>query len=53
MPSFSRAMSMIGRILADCAISMSERGFVCCEAVIEALAAAAAWVGVMRTSFQW
>ena len=52
MPSFSRAMSTIGRILAACAISMSERGFVCCEAVIGALAAAA-WVGVMRTSFQW
>src|SRR5690242_16706009 len=32
MPSFSRAMSMIGRFLAACAISMSDLGDWCCEA---------------------
>src|SRR3954464_7454285 len=32
MPSFSRAISMIGRFLAACAISMSDLGDWCCEA---------------------
>ena len=32
MPSFSRAISMIGRFLAACAISMSDFGLACCEA---------------------
>src|SRR5689334_1770532 len=32
MPSFSLAMSRIGRFFAACEISMSERGFWCCEA---------------------
>src|SRR5260370_654988 len=34
MPSFSLARSMIGRFLADCEISMSDFGDLCCEAGI-------------------
>src|SRR5438094_228061 len=36
MPSRSRAMSMISRFLAACAISMSDFGLACCEAPIGA-----------------
>src|SRR5215203_1473372 len=34
MPSFSRASSMMGRLVASCAIWMSVFGLVCCDAGI-------------------
>src|SRR6516165_2105462 len=43
MPSFSRAMSMIGRFFAVCEISMSDLGFWCWEAGMRWSVVGAGW----------